>query len=116
MPATPSSTSTTTTRTTTPRRPMEERLFLHEVVRRLRVMHDQRARRRLGHELVRARERHADRGLGREELEELRLVGEIRARAVAERIALAALLLEAQLLADLPVLPLGEAFRRRHAE
>src|SRR5437879_2141491 len=72
-------------------------LHLHQVIHGRRVVDDDRARRCLGHELVRRGQRDADRLLGREELEELGLVGEVGAGAVAEGVALAALLLEAEL-------------------
>ena len=50
---------------------------------------------------------------GAEQAEELLLVGQVRAGAVAERVALAALLAEPQLRAHLAVVPLGEPLGRR---
>ena len=51
------------------------RLLPHHAVERLRVVDNERTGRNLGHELVRAGERHADPLFGTEQLEKLRLVG-----------------------------------------
>src|SRR2546428_7910349 len=81
------------------------RLDLDHVIDRGRVVDDDGRGRRLGHQLVSGGEGHADAPLGLEQLEQLRLVGQVGARAVAERVALAALRLEAELAADPAVLP-----------
>ena len=66
----------------------------------------------LGNELVRGREFHAQRGLCRQQLEQLPVVLEIRTRAIAPRVALAPAARNAQLALDAPVHPLGHCFGR----
>src|SRR5215207_1056766 len=62
----------------------------HGVVLGLRVVHDDGGGALLGDELIRRRQLHAERLFSRQELEELRVVLEVGAGAVAPRVALAA--------------------------
>src|SRR6185503_3259291 len=75
------------------------------VVLRFGVVNDDRCRRLLGHQLESFGELHAESFFRRQELEHGGMVVEIRTRAVAPRVTLAAI--DAQLALDAPVRPLG---------
>src|SRR4051794_22427194 len=83
----------------------------HGVVLGLRVMHDHGGGALLGNELERRRELHAERLLGGKELEQLRVILEIGARAIAPRVPLATSARDAELAADSAVQPLGHRLR-----
>src|SRR6187431_1744496 len=83
----------------------------HGVVLGLRVMHDHGGGALLRDQLERRGELHAERLLGGEQLEQLRVVLEVRARAVAPRVPLAASARYAELAADPAVQPLGYRLR-----
>ena len=79
-------------------------------------MDDDRRGALLGNELEGARQLHAELALGRQDLEQLRVILEVRAGAVAPRVALALTGRHAQLVANLAMHPLGDRFRRLDGE
>ena len=87
------------------------RLAAHGVVLRLRMMDDDRRRALLGNELERARQLHAELAFRRQDLEQLRVILEIGARAVAPRIALALSGGHAELVTNRAMHPFGDRFR-----
>src|SRR5690348_18437306 len=80
------------------------------------MMDDDRRRALLGNELEGARQFHAQSPLGGQQLEERRMILEIRTRAIAPRVALATAAGNSQLVLDAPVQPLGERLGRLHRE
>ena len=83
----------------------------HGVVLRLRMVHDHRRRALLGDELERGRQLHSERLFRRQQLEELRVILEIRTRAVAPRVALAATAGDPELATDAAMQPFRHRFR-----
>src|SRR5689334_14961094 len=88
---------------------------LHPEVDRLRMVGDDRDRRLLGLDRVAAAQPQADRR-SVEEAEDLLVLGLLRARRVAPRVAPALVAIDAELAADLRVQPLGHALGRLDAQ
>src|SRR6476661_64920 len=83
----------------------------HGVILGLWVVHDHRGRALLGDELERRRQLHPERLFRRQQLEELRVILEIRARAVAPRVALPTTARNAELAPDAAMQPFSDRFR-----
>src|SRR6266567_9225367 len=92
------------------------RLSPHRVILRLRMMHDDGRRALLRDELERAGQLHSELALGGQELEHLRVVIQIRTRAIAPRVALSAPCGHTQIVPQLAVCPFGDCFGGLHRE
>src|SRR5437763_580488 len=86
------------------------------IVLGLWMVHDDRRRALFRHELERARELHAQLALGRKNLEELPVVLQVGAGAVAPRVALALSGGNAKLVARMAVRPFGDGFGGLHRD
>ena len=75
------------------------------------MMHQDGGRALFGNELICRRELHAERFLGREQREELRVVFQVGTRPVAPRVALPAPARDAELAPDPAMQPLGDRLR-----
>src|SRR6185503_16181935 len=88
----------------------------HRIVLRLWMMHDDRRGALLGDQLKRARELHAELALGRQNLEQLGVILEVRTRTIAPRIPLALTRRHAQIVAELAMQPLGDCLSGFNAQ
>src|SRR6478752_4403114 len=88
----------------------------HRVVLRLRMMHDDRRRALLGDQLEGARQFHTELAFRRQNLEQLRVVLEVRAGPVTPRVAFALSRRHPELVTRATVHPLGDRLRRLDGE